>query len=65
MRIRVNERCQGHMMCVLAAADLFVIDNEIGNAHVVQAEVPAGEEEAALLAVRSCPEGAIEISADE
>lgn len=61
MKVRVTERCQGHMMCILAASDLFVIDDEIGNAHVVHDDVPSGHEEAARLAVQSCPESAIEI----
>ena len=61
MKIRVTERCQGHMMCMLAAERLFRIDDEIGNAHVIYDEVPVGEEEAARLAIRSCPESAIEI----
>jgi ferredoxin len=61
MKMRVTDRCQGHMMCVLAQADLFRIDDEIGNAHVIHDEVPAGREDAARLAVEACPERAIEI----
>jgi len=61
MKIRVTDRCQGHMMCVLAAGHLFQIDDEMGHAHAIHAEVPEGEEHAAQLAARSCPESAIEI----
>lgn len=61
MKIGVTERCQGHMMCVLAAPHLFEIDNEVGHAHALREEVPEGEEHAARLAVQSCPERAIEI----
>jgi ferredoxin len=61
MKLRVTDRCQGHMMCMLAADDLFRIDDQIGNAHVIHEEVPVALEDAARLAVRSCPERAIEI----
>ena len=62
MKIRVTERCQGHMMCVLAAPDLFEIDNDLGYAHALSEDVPQAREREAQLAAQSCPESAIEIT---
>ena len=64
MRLKVTDRCQGHMQCILVAPDLFVIDDEFGHAHEVAEIVPADQEHAARRAVLACPERAIEISDD-
>lgn len=60
MRVHVNpERCQGHGRCAVIAAEVFEID-DLGYASVLAAvqDVP-GLREQVLLAVDSCPEGAI------
>lgn len=62
MKVRVNsERCQGHVMCVLACPELFLINDEDGHAYVETEEVPQEFEEHVRLAARSCPERAIEV----
>ncbi len=62
MKVRVTDRCQGHMQCVLAAPHIFIIDEEMGHAHVSSPDVAPADEHAVRLAVRSCPERAIEIA---
>jgi len=65
MRIRVDgEICQGHTLCAMSAPDLFVLSEEDGHASAITEEVPAGAEERALEAVRSCPEQAILVLSD-
>ena len=64
MRITFDSsKCQGHGRCYALAPQLFDADEE-GYA-VLKApdgEVPAGFEEAAILATDNCPEYAIEVS---
>ncbi len=63
MKVRIDsDLCQGHAMCALACPELFQLSDEDGHAHVEDENV-AGEFEAAVeRAVRSCPEGAIQVS---
>lgn len=65
MRVHVDqEKCQGHNRCVVVAPDLFEVD-ELGMASAVgDGQVPAGQEEAARLAVDNCPEYAVTITED-
>ncbi len=66
MRIRVDgEICQGHTLCAMSAPDLFALSEEDGHAWAISEEVPAGQEERAREAVRSCPEQAIVVLSDE
>jgi ferredoxin len=66
MRIRVDgEICQGHTLCAMSAPDLFVLSEEDGHASAISEEVPAGQEERAREAVRSCPEQAILVLSDQ
>jgi ferredoxin len=66
MRIRVDaEICQGHTLCAMTAPDLFTLSEEDGHAQATNEEVPAGQEEVAREAVRSCPEQAILVLSDE
>jgi ferredoxin len=62
MKIRVDgEKCQGHNRCFHTAPDLFELD-DYGYSHELNdGIVPPGSEEKARLAVRNCPEQAIEI----
>jgi ferredoxin len=63
MKIKVDaELCSGQGRCYTVSPELFQSDEE---GFVVQSgtefEVAAEDEEAALLAVASCPEGAISV----
>ena len=54
------ERCTGHGRCYSLAPELFDCDDE-GHSVLVAAEVPAGRESQALLAVENCPETCISL----
>lgn len=62
MRVMVDRRrCQGNAQCALIASRVFATDDH-GYAMVLnRGVVPAGEEEAAVQAQRTCPEQAIVI----
>jgi ferredoxin len=47
-------------MCVLACPELFQLSDEDGHAVVKHEQVPPELQHAVELAVRGCPEGAIE-----
>lgn len=60
MKIQVEAGvCQGHTLCAMTAPDLFRLRDEDGHSEVVHEEVPAGAEDLARDAVRTCPEQAI------
>ena len=59
MRLRLDaERCTGHGRCYDVAPGLFAPDDD-GYGTVLQAEVPAADEDLARRAVTNCPERAI------
>lgn len=61
MKIRVQaDLCCAAQLCILAAPDLFRLDDLGYNASDGE-EVPAGQEEDARRGVESCPEGAISL----
>lgn len=61
MKVSINsDKCTGHARCNAVDAELFQLD-ESGYALRAEAEIPAGEEEKAQLAVDSCPERAISL----
>ena len=63
MKVRVDPNiCQGHTLCAMTAPNLFVLSDEDGHASAVNEDVPAGQEELAREAARSCPEQAIVIT---
>ncbi|GAA2120911.1 ferredoxin [Actinomadura sp. LD22] len=63
MKVRVDpEVCQGHTLCAMNAPDLFALRDEDGHAYAVDEEVPAGKEDLARDAARTCPEQAIVLS---
>jgi ferredoxin len=47
----------------MTAPDLFALSDEDGHAHEISSDVPAGQEDLAREAARSCPEQAIQIIA--
>ncbi len=65
MKITVDaDLCSGQGRCYVVSPSLFSSDDEGFCAERGQTrEVPGGEEAVAKLAVDSCPEGAISISA--
>jgi ferredoxin len=63
MRVRIDEeRCQGHIMCVMACPEVFEIRDEDGHGIVPVELVPDGLEEKVRLASQCCPEKAIIIT---
>ncbi|MEQ6900404.1 ferredoxin [Nocardioides sp. YIM 152588] len=54
--------CQGHTLCAMAAAKVFVLSDEDGHSQPIASEVPVDQEDAAREAARSCPEQAITLS---
>jgi ferredoxin len=62
MRVHVDdEKCQGHNRCYALAPELFDVD-DLGYAHERDGGlVPAELEDKARLAVKNCPEYAIEL----
>jgi ferredoxin len=63
MKVRVDgEICQGHTLCAMTAPNLFALSDEDGHAWAINEDVPAGQEELAREAARSCPEQAIVIT---
>ena len=61
MRIVLDsDRCTGHGRCYSLAPELFDADDE-GHSVVIAAEVPAGLEGQARLAVDNCPETCISL----
>lgn len=62
MKLYVDpERCQGHTLCAMRAPELFTLDDIDGHSTAIDGEVPAGLENSAEEAIRSCPEQAISI----
>ena len=62
MKVRVDSQlCQGHTLCAMTAPELFDLREEDGHSYVLTEDVPAGQEQRARDAVRSCPERAIEL----
>jgi ferredoxin len=63
MKVRVDpDICQGHTLCAMTAPNLFALSDEDGHAWAIDEDVPAGQEELAREAGRSCPEQAIVLS---
>jgi ferredoxin len=64
MRVAIDtERCAGHALCVDACPAVFTTD-DLGYAALVSSDVvPEGAEDDADLAVASCPERAILVTA--
>jgi ferredoxin len=58
MKVVVDrERCEGHGLCEAIAPAVFHLDDE-GLVRIA-AEIPAGETDAVLAAVRTCPVAAL------
>lgn len=62
MRIHVIEdRCQGHTLCAMAAPTLIELKDEDGHARAVDGDIDPALHDAARRAVAGCPERAIEL----
>jgi ferredoxin len=60
LKLRVDlEKCTGHGRCYDLAPELFDED-EAGRCVLLHADVPAGLEDKARVALENCPEEAIE-----
>lgn len=65
MRVVIDPSlCQGHLLCVGYAPDVFEADDR-GESHVSVAIVPADSEDAVRTAVTACPEQAIRIEVEQ
>ncbi len=61
MRVRIDgERCQGHGRCYSLAPEVFGADDD-GFGTVLADPVPTDCSQAAVLAERNCPEGAVSV----
>lgn len=56
--------CQGYANCVLAAPDVFDLDDESGLAHVIDEHPSEDRRQAVEEAVRTCPTNAISVADD-
>ena len=66
MKVRIKpDVCVGQGMCQLAAPQLFELSDEDGHAYLTSDDVPHELEDAVRQAERGCPEGAIEIFAED
>jgi ferredoxin len=63
MRLKIDgENCSGHGRCAKYAPSVFRLDDDGYNAdRGNEIDVPAGEEDKALLGIKACPERAITI----
>jgi ferredoxin len=60
MRVRVlDDVCQGHTLCAMAAPEIFKLREEDGHAYVESDEVPDDQQAAVRRAEIGCPERAI------
>ncbi|MGD6749639.1 ferredoxin [Streptomyces sp. BH105] len=63
MKVSVDQdRCQGHTLCAMIAPKLFQLSEIDGHSSPIDENVPAGDEQAAREAMRSCPERAISLT---
>ncbi|MBN9099832.1 MULTISPECIES: ferredoxin [unclassified Pseudonocardia] len=62
MRITVDSTvCEAHGQCGVVDMDLFPLDDDGYSAVGPDAEVPAGEEDTALLGIAACPVRALRV----
>jgi ferredoxin len=62
MKVTVDPwKCTSHLQCVATAPEVFTYDEERSYSVAVGGELPPELEEAALRAVRLCPESAISV----
>ena len=60
MRVRVlDDVCQGHTLCAMAAPETFKLREEDGHSYVESADVAEGQRDAVRRAAIGCPERAI------
>jgi ferredoxin len=57
--------CSGHGLCAAIAPEVYTVDDEGFNAEIgLTLDVPAGQEQAARMGARSCPDAALAIIED-
>ena len=62
MKVVVDqERCQGYVICLSNAENVFDFDDATGKAFVILEEPTGINEAAARVAARNCPAGAITV----
>lgn len=63
MKVELDlEKCQGYVCCVVAAPEVFDVDDDSGLAELKQAEPDEALREKVEKAVRDCPTNAIRIA---
>lgn len=63
MKVELNlDKCQGYVCCVVAAPEVFDVDDDSGLAELKQAEPDEALREKVEKAVRDCPTNAIRIA---
>lgn len=63
MRVEAElERCQGYVCCVMAAPEVFSVDEDTAKVVLLTASPPAELRAKVEDAVRSCPSGALRIT---
>jgi ferredoxin len=62
--VRIDpDRCQGHAICFMLAAEVFDVDDE-GRGWVIEPHPAAQQAAQARTAAARCPEGAVQIDDD-
>lgn len=63
MKVELDlDKCQGYVCCVVAAPEVFDVDDDSGLAELKQAEPDEALREKVEKAVRDCPTNAIRIA---
>lgn len=65
MKVSVDQSlCQASLNCLATAPEVFDLDPDMGFAVVLVDSLREDQKHAVELAVRNCPQGAIELQAD-
>lgn len=63
MKVTVDlDRCQGYVCCVMAAPEVFDVDDDTAKVVLLSARPPAELRHKVEFAARSCPTQAIEVA---
>lgn len=62
MKVKIDHKCTGHGRCYVLAENVYRLDDDGYNADRGSViDVPPGEEKAAMVGLKNCPEAAIEL----